>query len=341
MGKNKYINYMRCIICLGFIFLILLNYIGFYDSEIKGNLMIILMIIRSFALGTIPLLFMTYGYVLSEEKLSFKYYFMIGRLVAYYLLLNGGYLLGEFLIDNQSFNLLENIKSIFSYDNIPMMWIVDVFFGMFCLMPMFNTCWNNADSKKERFQFLLVFFILTIMPSIFNVYGQIFPEHFISMYPIFFYFVGAWIKKYVDVTKIRREKKYVIFVICGCALVQNLSFMYNMKFNNEIYNDYGSWQSFFMGLGILFIVFSIKGRKNIVSKIAKIISDNMFAIIFYSFLILEIIDKILGNIEFKLVSVVAVYLVTVIFSIPFGIIINKIIIFLKKVLTHKKNGDNI
>ena len=88
-----------------------------------------------------------------------------------------------------------------------------MYLGLFLLTPFLNLIFNNLKSQKDAKILLLVLFVMIGLCGIVNIYNfestewwkcpssdndyfQIIPKWWGSIYPIFYYFLGAYLRKY-------------------------------------------------------------------------------------------------------------------------------------------------
>ena len=72
------------------------------------------------------------------------------------------------------------------------MWI-----GLFLLSPFLNILYRNITTRKEKLLLIVILFAITAVPNLTNRYGlHIMPEYWKAIYPLAFYFIGAFIKEY-------------------------------------------------------------------------------------------------------------------------------------------------
>ncbi len=82
-------------------------------------------------------------------------------------------------------------------------WYVEMYIGLFLLIPFLNIIWNNLEENKRKY-LIITMLILTSVPSIFNCwdflqlgdrsYSEFMPNYWEVTYPITYYFLGAYLK---------------------------------------------------------------------------------------------------------------------------------------------------
>ena len=129
------------------------------------------------------------------------------------------YILGCVLIVSLTFL---TIRLIFTFQAISYAWYINMFIGLYILIPFLNKI-VKSSSKKELQLFILVLLIISILPATWNNFSEILgysnifplPNFWISIYPISYYIVGCYLKVHpVKLkTNVRINKTAKIFFI--------------------------------------------------------------------------------------------------------------------------------
>ena len=48
-------------------------------------------------------------------------------------------------------------------------WYVNMYIGLYLLIPFLNLLWNNIEDKSGHFILVVILVIMTIAPSVFNI----------------------------------------------------------------------------------------------------------------------------------------------------------------------------
>ena len=102
-----------------------------------------------------------------------------------------------------------------------------MYIGLFLLIPFLNLIYNNLGSKKHKIVLICTMLFLTSLPTIVNIYNfrlgfsadmffndgelrnKILPFWWKSMYPVTYYFIGAYFSEYKP--KIDRKLNILCF----------------------------------------------------------------------------------------------------------------------------------
>lgn len=102
-------------------------------------------------------------------------------------------------------------------------WYVNMYLGLYLLMPFLNILWRGLSGKSARKKCLLCLLILTALPGLANVYDlrtpgvllqpwnytgqtQLVPNWWTALYPVTFYFLGAYLREHGNVRQMHTGK---------------------------------------------------------------------------------------------------------------------------------------
>ena len=91
-------------------------------------------------------------------------------------------------------------------------WYIRMYIVLYIVIPFVNFIWNFRSDKKYHQCLTLGIIIITILPSILNITADVVPDHLGSLYPVTYYLIGAYIKKY-DI-KIKRLYNFIALILC-------------------------------------------------------------------------------------------------------------------------------
>ena len=191
-------------------------YSGFYEVDLVGWTLYGATLARTFFMICVPLFLMLSGYLMRNKKPSKAYYSKIIRIIGEYLLA-AVFCIGCVAIrdrDNLGFikAFLIQIFGIFNYEAVAYSWYVNMYIGLFLLIPYLNVLYNGLQGKKAKQGLVFTMLLLTGIPSLFNsaIFSlpwtmryndpsnilMLFPNWWGNIYPITFYFIGAYLNEY-------------------------------------------------------------------------------------------------------------------------------------------------
>lgn len=264
---------------------------GFYEKDVIGKSMLISSIIRSFFIICVPMFITLTGYLMNRKEISKKYYKGIVKTLVIYLFCS---VLYSFFIKyylKGEMNIGIFLKNILSFSGTKYSWYIEMYIGLFLIIPFLNLIFNNLKNQKQA-QLLLITLILLIgLPASINIfkfdslewwmqprvnseYFRIIPQWWMGIYPIFYYFLGAYLRKYE--IKIRTKLNVILLII---LVILDGVFNFYRSYNSQYI--WGTWNSYYSAIVMLitfltfnlFLKIKIKESKIILEKILKIISD--------------------------------------------------------------------
>ncbi len=169
----------------------------------------------------VPLFMISTGFLQSNKQINGKYYKGILNILGIYLF----YSLAAILIRSSYFDekksVIEWIYDIVGFKANQYSWYINMFIGLFLLTPFLNLIFNNLKNKKQALLLIIILLFLCGLPSFFNYMpitknatGALwFPDWWIGIYPILYYFIGCYIKKYEP------KLNKVIIIISFAAII--------------------------------------------------------------------------------------------------------------------------
>lgn len=212
---------------------------GFYDKSITGIDTYLMVFFRTLFMICVPLFMITTGYLMKNKKISKKYYIGIFRVLITYLLIALMYIFYHcFYLKEASFSIKYIISSILRFD-IGYRWYIEMYIGMFLIIPFINLIYNNLNTKKQKHELILTMLILTALPGLLNAKYSLIADWWINLYPITYYFIGCYINEYKP--KIGKFKNILILLITLIiSTFTNLILSNGTTFVRDVHNDWGS-----------------------------------------------------------------------------------------------------
>lgn len=184
-----------------------------YSQEVAGVKMLFLVTMRQFLMICVPLFMVLTGYLMSRKELSRSYYKKISRTIAIYILASLACLLYRNLFTPEPLSLYKSISGLFSFSAAPYGWYIEMYIGLFLLVPFLNLIWHNLKNKRQQLVLIGTLVLLSSLPSVFNVINfkgfftaekildttknfQLLPDYWGCLYPFMYYFIGCYIREH-------------------------------------------------------------------------------------------------------------------------------------------------
>ncbi|MBO7148789.1 MAG: acyltransferase family protein [Clostridia bacterium] len=254
--------------------------------------------VRHLAFCCVPLFIMLSGYLQKNKRVSFSYYKGIIPLGVSYVLISLLSLVGK-AVSDKSLVLTPGyiVARILDFTANDYAWYFEMYIGLFLLIPFLNATYEAIKTKKSRLALIFTLVFLTLMPetlkSFSPAYSQgggividIIPEFFASLYPLTYYFIGAYIATYKPFYKVRRVIK-LTSVIIAPAIPFLLCFVYSHArgaYAWYMMNGFNTLTIALTAICVFILLYDIDLKSRILSVCARTVSESTFEIYLYSFI---------------------------------------------------------
>lgn len=224
-----------------------LYYIEFYNVPCVGLKMYVMCVFRALFTACIPLFLLLTGYLMSEKTLSKAYYKKCLRTVWIYVLaciVSAAY---RCVVGGTGFQPIEFLKSVLNFSACPYGWYVEMYLGLFILIPFLNTLYKGVPSQGWKKVLIITMVVLTSLPSLVNVTDfKIVPAWWAMFYPITYYFIGCYIHEY----GLKIKRVWNVIAIVAIMLAVGTYTYFNSADEPFIWSgwsDWNSWANVLMG----------------------------------------------------------------------------------------------
>ena len=211
--RSVQLDLLRCFALFCVISVHFFLHIGFYDVVITGSRVYAMVFLRTGFMVCVPLFIMLTGYLVRSRDCSLKYYKKLIRILAVYLLASLCCALYNRYIAMADRSILQEFWGLFTYETAPYAWYIEMYIGLFLLTPFLNILYEALQTKKQRQYLLTTLLILTVLPSIANIwwfddlswwrdpgsirqYRQLVPQWWQMLYPVTYFYLGRWLRDY-------------------------------------------------------------------------------------------------------------------------------------------------
>lgn len=332
-----------------------LSYIGFYEQNVSGLVQYVLMLVRVLFITCVPLFMLLTGYLMKNKVVEKKYYARILEIVLTYLVCGAICQTLLFITKGAEYSIRDGILSFFSFKAAPYGWYIEMYIGLFLLIPFLNVLWKNLSDKQKKILIITLIFI-TASASIFNIFDftqakwwigsvdsstKIIQSYWTIIYPLTYYFLGCYFEENKDLVK----KVKVIYLIGFIILFGTINYFkyYNNKFLMLEDTAYGGYQAMIISVLIFLLCLKIERCPNLVKKCATLVSKFSLEIYMLSFVVDRIVyfalNKFVNNYTIKAISyflvVPIILFVTLVISYIVGNVIKKFCLLIK--IKERKN----
>lgn len=173
---------------------------GFYDVPSEGYAMMGGIFVRTQLMVCVPLFLLLTGYLQGEKRLTLSYYKKLPGFLATYVLASLFCQVFRIIALDGSCSPLEWIRGILWFNMAPYAWYVELYIGLFLLVPFLNVVWHNLPNKRWKQLLVCTILFLSIAPSLnvlFYPFGwKLIPENWEALYPVAYYFTGCYLREF-------------------------------------------------------------------------------------------------------------------------------------------------
>lgn len=241
-----------------------LLHIGYYDRDINCARMYFMTGMRTLFTVCVPLFLIISGYLMSGKRIGLTYsdilsfYKKISKVIIIYLICAVVIVVSEAVRTGNILTVKNGLLQILSF-NVGYSWYVEMYIGLFLMVPFLNAIWNSLQEHKARACLVIVLLFLTMLPSVLNIwdlssveslihpveaktYNKLTISSWTALYPVSYYFIGAYIHaelkpKMFSTFKLITVTSLLLVAFCGFNIWRS----YNSHFNTGAWIDWGGF----------------------------------------------------------------------------------------------------
>ena len=177
-------------------------YTGVMNTSPASPVFGVYLVMRFAAMAGVPLFLLLSGYLCCEKKFSRTYYGGVLSVVLSYGLIAAAAVVLASVSGAQNYTVWEGIRGVLNFTAHGYAWYVEMYLGLFLLIPFLNLLFDGLQTARARRILLLSLALLTFLPPTlesFRVGGvalDVLPDYWRALYPLSYYFIGAYIRKH-------------------------------------------------------------------------------------------------------------------------------------------------
>lgn len=262
-------------------------YTGYYEVKMAGVPMLIFTVLRCAVSYCVPLFIMLSGYLLNQKKLSKRYYLGIIKILGTYVLSAILCMIFKHLYFGDELTFPLTFFSILDYKGANYAWYIEMYIGLFLLIPFLNTMYHGLEGKGQKKTLIWTLIGLSALPTIANIYNfiepgwfmtptisdsyqKLIPDWWMMIYPVTYYMIGAYLREY----PIKMKKRYnlLLFVVAACLFgLFNYYRDYGRNYSWGLYTDWNSVQALVLAV-LVFLFFSQRNLTKCPTPVKKILA---------------------------------------------------------------------
>lgn len=312
---------------------------GFYGHPVAGKRMYLMVLMRTFFMICVPLFIILTGYLMSSKFLCKKYYTGISKTLFVYLGASVFCILYKNTVFPGTYNVRNSILSILDFSAANYSWYIEMYLGLFLLIPFLNLIYNGLKTKRQKQLLIFTFLLLTSFPLITNIfhilimepinpeiYQKILPLYWISVYPLTYYYIGCYLKEYGF--PISRGKN-ILLILTVVLIFGSYNFIRckGGPFEWGLWQEYGSIFNVITAVLVFGLLLNIK-CPSAIQKPLKVISDLSLGAYLLSYIfdkkfypiLIEKVPEMQNRLEYYIIIVFAVFICSLLLSAVINIL---------------------
>lgn len=258
-------------------------HIAYYNTPFNNMGMALCTFVRNTAMSCVPLFIILTGYLMSQKKLNKEYYKGIVRTLLIFALAEACCIIYDLSVFEKS---AKDIILSIGVDHYS--WYIDMYIGLFLIIPFLNLAYNGLQTQKQKQILVLTFFAICLLFA--NISG-IFKQSqgwWKVAYPLAYYFVGCYIREFPPKRKIYQ---YLLIGISSTILLVGLLYLMNRNrvIKGSVLNDYNSVFIYITSISIFCAILKTQSRLN-KSALSKLILPKISRLTLGAYLISYITD---------------------------------------------------
>ncbi len=188
---------------------------GFYTVVMDSPGDFVMAALRLLFTVCVPFFLMLSGYLCHGKTLSRRYYLGLLRILELYFLCALACMAFEHFYLGRQYGLRGVVSSLLNFNACGYDWYVLLYFGLFLMIPFLNLMYHGCASRNQKLVLIGTFFALSILPSLLNRYFQLYSLWWNKLYPICYYFTGAFLSEYMPA---KRPRRYGLALLAALLL---------------------------------------------------------------------------------------------------------------------------
>lgn len=318
-SRNCGLDIIRCFALFCVIGIHFFLEIKFDEMIIAGKYGYVILLVRSPFLVCVPLFMMLSGYLMKNRTPSRKYYSKLIKTMSVYVMASlccaAFYVAYYYFFEHRLVNIADKLWGILAYNTAPYGWYMEMYVGLFLLIPYLNILYNNIGSQQGKKNLILTLMILSVLPSTVNIfalreglgwflhpttstnYMKLVPVWWERLYPLVYYFFGCYLSEYP--LKLTR-KQNLLLILVNIFVMGTHSFYRNA---NVGYLN-GPWEAytspFVVTLTVLVFEFFVRGDYSFIGEKGVRFLTKLSGLSLPAYLVSWIFDSVVYHVLFQI-----------------------------------------
>lgn len=278
MQKNSRIAGLDLVRCVALIMVFTLHafaWLGYYNAPVSHFVGYASMGLRNLCMSAVPLFLLLSGFLKKRKKANLAHYRTIIPILISMVMATGVLCAYVSVRDHVIPSVTAWAAALLNYSE-GYNWYIEMYVGLFLLMPLLNACWNADQSEKWHQTILATCIVLTVLPTLLNGYNirgvsfDFVPDWWTGHYPVVYYFIGAYIGEHT----LKISKKMLLaFLTMEIVITMLRPSFYSEEHRPGQWEDYADWSFVLISTTVFLILYDIKIANGTMNKAVHTIAD--------------------------------------------------------------------
>ena len=257
--------------------------------------------IRHLTFCCVPLFIILSGYLQCKKKLSLSYYKGIIPIAVSYIIISILSLIAKAVYDKPIvLTPTYIIAKILDFTANDYAWYFEMYIGLFLLIPFLNAMYNALSSRAGKLTLISTLSFLTLLPLTVKSFSpayapgesfvlDIIPDFFTSLYPITYYFIGAYFAEYRPFHNPKQPKRAarLAAALLAPAIPALLCYAFSHirgEYAWYMMNGFNTLTAALTAVAVFTFLYDFEPSARQVKAVFKFISECTFEIYLFSFI---------------------------------------------------------
>lgn len=272
-------------------------YNGFYDRSVDNLYMFLSIFLRQLLFICVPLFVLLTGYLKINKRVNKDHYLKILPILISYFIISIITLFFRYFYLGET-DIIKLIIDIFNFNTIGYAWYVEMYIGLFLLIPFLNILYKGLK-KKEKLILIGSLVFISFLPNTLAMFEfssyklDVLPDRMLALWPICYYYVGCYIREY----GFNIKRRINVLLIFGLILLQSFIlffYCYGSSFKSTITIYYNDLFTFVISILVFGLLLGCSCKNKVVVGAVKRISLVSFYMYLFSFIFDSIFYPLIG-----------------------------------------------
>ncbi len=199
-ASERYIGYdvIRTLAIILVPFIHSFQYITVLDRNLLSVKWVIYVALHYVSYICVPLFMMLSGALMSKKEPNVRYYAGLVKILVPYILISVITIIFKNVSGASNYGVLSGALAILNFSAVDYAWYVEMYIGLYLIIPFLNIIIERISKKTYELLIGILVFI-TFLPSFLkgiSGYLDIIPDFWQNLYPLTYYFIGAYFARY-------------------------------------------------------------------------------------------------------------------------------------------------